>query len=96
MSTQYDGQLAANVAQPAPVAAQEGNGMGFDFSTVPGWAWGIRPMDVVKQTFDYIMDREFEALITEISHQIHCENLTIGFTVIALESLLSQEIKQAV
>lgn len=68
--------------------------MKFDFSTVPGWAWGIRPMNVVQQTFDHIMDKEFEALIAEIDYQIHCENLTRGFTVIALESLLSQEIQK--
>lgn len=53
--------------------------MSFDFSTLLAWASGIRPMNVVKQTVDY--------------YQVHCERMAVGFTVIALEALLEQELQ---
>lgn len=65
--------------------------MGFDFSTVPGWAWGIKPMNVVKQTCDYYLDKEMGELIAELRHQAHCERLAICFNVIALEALIEQK-----
>lgn len=67
--------------------------MSFDFSTVPAWAWGIRPMNVVKQTVDYYMDKEMEELIAELGKQVHYERMAVGFTVIALEALLEQELQ---
>ncbi len=65
----------------------------FDFSTVPGWAWGIRPMNVVRQTVDCYLDKEMEELIAELGNQAHCERLAICFTIIALEALLEQELQ---
>lgn len=62
--------------------------MAIDFSRVPAWAWGVRPMNVVKQTCDYYLDKEMESLIEEFRRNAHCERMTICFTIIALEALM--------